>query len=166
VQKVSKEELLSFYDRYINPSSPSRSVLSVHVTSQIPPPASHFTEQLLEGIKFFVASEGYDLNPSEIAAAIQGDLDLLPQKLCTLLVSKGYEKMRVELSMAKGSDILKAQTGMNGLVHPSGGNGLEGGVKEVRVTDLPAFKNTLRKDVRPMPVQPLETFYESGSPKL
>jgi len=165
VQKVSKEELLSFYDRYIHPSSPTRSVLSVHVASQIQPAPSHFAEQLLDGIKLFVASEGYEIPPLELSSALQGELSTVPQKLYALIMSKGYDKARVEVSMAKGTEILKAQTEMNGIVHRVEGNGSKGG-KEIRITDPGAFKKTLKVDIKPMPVQPLETFYESSSPKL
>lgn len=157
---------MAFYDRHIHPSSPHRSVLSVHVTSQVKPTSSHLREQLVEGIKSFVASEGYDIPAAEVAAAVQGDLDHIPQKLFALITSKGYDKSKVEMSMARGAEMLKAQTEMNGVVHSNGGPDFNIGLKETRIEDIQAFKKTLTMDEKPMPVQPLETFYESGSPKL
>jgi hypothetical protein len=141
-------------------------VLSVHVASQIQPPPNHFTERLLEGIKVFVEREGYEIPPFELVEAIEGDPKDIPQRLHALMISKGYDKPRVDLSMAKGSEMFKAQSEMNGVVLPVDGSGLKCELQERRITDLQAYKKSLKVDDKPMPVQPLETFYESGSPKL
>jgi hypothetical protein len=56
IQNISKEELLSFYDLYIHPSSPHRSVLSVHVQSRVEPQPTDLSQQLDESAGAFGAN--------------------------------------------------------------------------------------------------------------
>jgi insulysin len=161
IQSITKEELLSFYDKYILPSSPERSVLSVHVKSQVAITQQEFSTQLAEGVKAFVTSEGYEIPPAELSEVLQSDMSVLPEKLFSTLIARGYDPSRVERSLVKGQEMFAAQTTpvANGTVR-------ECPLREVKVSDLTAFRSTLELDEKPLPVQPLETFYESGSPKL
>jgi insulysin len=163
IEAVTKEELLSFYDEYIHPSSPHRSVLSVHVKSQIETPAPDPNEQLAEMVRLFIATEGYDVPPEEVTEAVKGDPSLIPQNISALIVARGYDNDRVAQSMAKGAEMLSAQLEGREVT----ANGVADRVlKEVKVDDLQKFRDTLKVDDKPNPVQPLETFYECESPRL
>ncbi len=167
IKKISKEELLAFVDKHIHPSSPDRSVLTVHVKSQIEPKATAFEDQLAEGVRLFIANEGYDIPPSKVTEAVKGDRAVLPETLYSILLSHGYNQERVMKSMTKGADMFKAQTEImtNGDAHQS--NGIHPNVlKEIRINDVQSFRTTLLMDDKPVPVQPLETFYECESPRL
>lgn len=165
IKTISKEELLSFYNKYIHPSSPHRRVLSVHVKSQIEHHPPDFTEQLATGVRLFIANEGYDIPPSEVAEAFKGDLSLVPQNLYSIIIGHGYDKDRVAKSMAKGAEIFDAQIAMDGVANGNGG--IKSHVlREVKVENIKKFRSTLKVDDKPSPVQPLETYYESQSPKL
>jgi len=156
---------LAFYDKYIHPSSSERSVLSVHVKSQIGHQTPDPIEQLAEDVKLFIANEGYDIPPDEVTEAVNGDLNLLPQKLLQLIVARGYDADRAARSVAKGAEILNAQIQANGDAKTNGV--IENhDVKVIRVDDLEKYRNTLALDDEPVPVQPLETFYQCESPRL
>ena len=92
IKQISKEELLSFIDKYIHPSSPHRSVLSVHVKSQIENHLPNSTDQLVTDVRLFIAGEGYDISPSEVADAIKGDFSSIQDRISTLLLKHGYDE--------------------------------------------------------------------------
>lgn len=156
---------MSFYDRYIHPSSPYRSVLSVHVKSQIEHQPPDFAQQMADNVRLFIANEGYDIPPPEVAEAVKGDPSLIPQNLYSVIVNHGYNKDRVAASMAKGAEILKAQIEANSITNGDGPAKTQV-MKEVKVDDIHKFRSTLKAGEKPAPVQPLETFYESHSPRL
>lgn len=140
-------------------------MLSVHVKSQIDHQPPDFAQQLAEGVRLFIANEGYNIPPPEVTEALKGDINLTPQNLLTLLLKHGYDKDRAARSMAKGAEILSAQIAANRVV-----NGV-GVIKsklleEIKVDDIQKFRSTLRVGESPAPVQPLETFYECQSPRL
>jgi len=165
IKSISKEELLSFYDKHIHPSSPHRSVLSVHVKSQIETTVPDFAQQLADGVRIFIAKEGYDIPPAEVAEAVKGDVNSLPQNLYNLILKHGYDKDRVAGSMAKGAEMFKAQITMNGAANGAA-TPKSNVLKEIKVEDMQKFRSTLRVGDKPAPVQPLETFYECESPRL
>ena len=153
------------YDKYIHTSSPHRSVLSVHVKSQIESSLPGFGEQLAEGVRLFIANEGYDVPPSEVAESIKGDLSQLPQRLFAVIVKHGYDQERALQSLEKGAEMFKAQTEVNG--EPNGEvKHKPEGLREIKIQDMKAFRKTLKLDEKPTPVQPLEIYYESQSPRL
>lgn len=122
---------------------------------------------MTEGVRLFIANEGYDIPPSKITEALKGDLATLPKTLYSIILSYGYDEERVTKSMAKGAEMFKAQMEvmMNGEAKQS--NGVHPNVlKEIRVEDVSKFRATLPMDDKPVPVQPLETFYECESPRL
>lgn len=134
---------MSFYNRHIHPSSPHRSVLSVHVKSQIEHQPPDFAQQLAENVRLFIANEGYDIPPPEVADAVKGDPSLIPQSLYAVIVKHGYNKERVAGSMAKGAEILNAQIAMNGVAN--GESAAKPQVlKEVKVKDIHKFRGTLK----------------------
>jgi hypothetical protein len=142
-------------------------VLTVHVKSQIEPKTPVFEDQLAEGVRLFIANEGYDIPPSKVTEAIKGDLAVLPQTLHSIILSHGYNEERVTRSMLKGAEMFKAQTEvmMNGEAKES--SGIHPNVlKEIRIDDLQNFRESLPMDDKPVPIQPLETFYECESPRL
>ena len=156
---------MSFYNRCIHPSSPHRSVLSVHVKSRIEHQPPDPAQQLADNVRLFVANEGYDIPPPEVAEAVKGDSSLIPQNLYALIVKHGYNKDRVAKSMAKGAEILNAQIAANAVVN--GKNVASSrAIKEVKVDDIHKFRSTLKLGEKPSPVLPLETFYESHLPRL
>jgi insulysin len=166
IKNISKEELLTFYNKYIHPSSPHRSVLSVHVKSQIEHHPPTLEDQLAQGVRLFITNEGYDIPPTEVTEAVQGDLSLVPQKIYALILKHGYNQERVAKSLAKGADMFTAM-----IAPTANGTVKEDGIKtqvlkEVRIEDLQKFRATLEVGGKPAPVQPLETFYECESPKL
>lgn len=124
---------------------------------------------MADNIRLFIANEGYDIPPPEVAEAVKGDPSLIPQNLYSVIVKHGYNKDRVAASMAKGTEILKAQIAANAIT-----NGVINGdgaaktkvLKEVKVDDIHKFRSTLKVGEKPAPVQPLETFYESHLPRL
>ena len=154
-----------FYHKHIHPSSPHRSVLSVHVKSQIENKIPDFAQQLADGVRIFIAKEGYDIPPDEVTDAVKGDINSLPQNLYTLIIKHGYDKDRVTGSMAKGAEMFKAQITMNGVADDTT-TPKWNVLKEIKVEDMQTFRNTLRVGDKPAPVQPLETFYECESPRL
>ena len=164
IQNISKEELLAFCDKYIHPSSPHRSVLSVQVKSQIESKPPDFAQKLAEGIKQFIAKEGYEISDTEVAETLKHEMSLIPQALFAAIVKHGYDKGRVAASMTRGADILKAQAAhANSAGQDSGRRSV---LKEVRVDDIKSFRSTLPMGEKPSPTVPLETFYELESPKL
>ena len=135
--------------------------------SQVEPSPSQFLKQLAEGISSFVASEGYDIEPSELALVLEGgDLDLIPQKLYATIIARGYDKARVERSLAKGKEIFTSQRESMNASAQENGVVRKSSLKEISVDDIRQFRKTLKLKDKPAPVQPLETFYERGSPKL
>jgi hypothetical protein len=121
------------------------------------------TEQLAQAVRLFIATEGYDVPPTDVTEAVKGDPSLVPQNIYKLIVAAGYDQARVAKSMAKGAEMLNAQmtpngTSEKGVAHYA--------LKEVRVDDLQKFRETLEVGGKPCPVQPLETFYECESPRL
>ena len=165
IKAISKDELLAFFDKYINPASPHRSVLSVHVKSQIAHQPPDFHQQLADNIRLFIAQEGFDIPPSEVAEVVKGDTSQIPQKILALIIKHGYDKDLAMKSVAKGSAILEAQIAATAV--PSGDGQVSANLlKEVKIDDIRKFRATLRVGEQPLPVQPLETFYESHSPKL
>jgi hypothetical protein len=124
---------------------------------------------MADNVRLFIASEGYDIPPPEVAEAVKGDPSFIPQNLYSVIVKHGYNKDRVAVSMAKGAEILKAQIAANTVT-----NGVTNGdgaaktkvMKEVKVDDIHKFRNTLKAGEKPAPIQPLETFYESHLPRL
>jgi len=165
IKTTSKDELLAFYDKYINPSSPHRSVLSIHVQSQIPHEPPDFHQQLAEGIRLFIAQEGFDIPPSEVAEVVKGDASRIPQEILALLLKHGYDKELAMKSMAKGSTMLEAQIAANG-TSAAETRASFNVLKEVKIDDIRKFRATLTVGDKPLPIQPLETFYEGHSPKL
>jgi len=122
-------------------------------------------EQLAEAVRLFVANEGYDVAPNEVTEAVKGDPSLIPQNIYALILAHGYDEERVAISMAKGAEMLNTQMTGNGTAE--NGNGIADRVlKEIRVEDVQKFRDTLVVDEKPLPVQPLETFYELESPRL
>jgi hypothetical protein len=165
VRTISKDELLAFYDRYINPCSPHRSVLSVHVKSQVAHQSPDLQQQLAEGIRLFLAQEGFDIPASEVAEAVKTDVGRIPQEILALIIKHGYDRELAVKSMAKGSAMLEAQIAANN----ASATGTQTPFKvlnEVKIDDIRKFQATLTVGDKPMPIQPLETFYESHSPKL
>ena len=165
IKTISRDELLAFYDQYINPSSPHRSVLSIHVQSQITHEPPDFHQQLAEGIRLFIAQEGFDIPPSEVAEVVKGDTNRIPQEIMALLIKHGYDKDLAMKSMAKGSTMLEAQIAANG-TSVGETRASFNVLKEVKIDDIRKFRSTLTVGDKPLPIQPLETFYESHSPKL
>lgn len=165
IKTISKDELLAFYDKYIAPSSPHRSILSVHVKSQIARPPPDFHQQLAERIRLFIAQEGFDIPPSEVAEVVKGDMSRIPQEILALIIKHGYDRELAVKSMAKGKSMLEAQIAANGA---SAGESVASVnvLKEVKIDDICTFRATLTVGDKPMPMQPLEMFYESHSPKL
>ena len=141
---------MSFVDKYIHPSSPHRSVLSVHVKSQIEKQLPSSEEQLVAEVRVFLAGEGYDILPSEVEEAVKGNTSLIEHSLRDLMLKRGYDPQRVSQTLAK-PDLSNAQAALKGGAMPNV-------LKEVTVDDL-EFRNTLKVDDKPAPIQPLETFY-------
>jgi len=137
----------------------------VHVKSQIEHQPPDFEQQLAENVRLFIANEGYDIPPHEVAEAVKGDPSSIPQSLYAVIVKHGYNQERVAVSMAKGEEILKAQIAANGVTNGEGRSKPQV-LKEVTVKDIHKFRGTLKMGEKPSPVQPLETFYESHSPRL
>jgi hypothetical protein len=125
----------------------------VHVKSQIEshPPTS--TDPLISDVRSFITSEGYDIPPSEITETINGDYDQITQNLHSLILKHGYDKTRVEESLAR-----RAET--NGSPSTTKTTGRCNILKEVKVDDIDSFRKTLKADQKPSPVQSLQTFYE------
>ena len=138
-------------------------MLSVQIKSQSKP--QDFSHQLAEGVKLFVANEGYEIPQAEITEALKQDINLIPQMLYEIIIKHGYDKDRVAASMARGAEILKVQTAEN---MAANGESLDNFkiLKEIRVDDMKKFRSTLQVGERPSPVLPLETFYECQAPKL
>jgi hypothetical protein len=124
----------------------------VHVKSQIEshPPTS--TDQLVGDIRSFIASEGYDLPPSEVADAANGDYDQITQNLRSLMLKHDYNKSRVDESLAKRAE-------MNNSPSSTKTTPKSNILREVKVDDVRSFRKTLKVDQKPAPVQSLETFY-------
>ena len=120
---------------------------------------------MADNVRLFIANEGYDIPPPEVAEAVKGDPSLIPQNLYSVIVNHGYNKDRVAASMAKGAEILKAQIEANSITNGDGPAKTQV-MKEVKVDDIHKFRSTLKAGEKPAPVQPLETFYESHSPRL
>jgi hypothetical protein len=137
----------------------------VHVKSQIAHQTPNFEQQMAEGVRLFIANEGYDIPPPEVAGALNGDPHLIPQNLLALIVKHGYDKERATRSMAKGAEILKAQIATNSVAYGEAGSKHKV-LKEVKVDDIQKFRSTLQVGDKPSPIQPLETYYESHSPRL
>jgi hypothetical protein len=137
----------------------------VHVKSQIENKPPNFAEQLAEGVRLFIAGEGYDIPPSEVAEALKGDLTLMPQTLFALILKHGYDRDRVAQSMAKGAQMFNAQTATNTVPNGDGAHKYQS-LKEINVKDIQEFRSTLNVGEKPSPICPLETFYECGSPRL
>jgi hypothetical protein len=118
-------------------------------------------------VRLFIANEGYDIPPLEVAEAVKGDPRLIPQTLYSLIVKHGYNRERVAGSMAKGTEILKAQLAANVVANGERESDKNWrALKEVKVDDIHKFRTTLRVGEKPEPFQPLEMFYESYSPRL
>jgi len=64
VSSISKENLLSFYDKYINPSSPRRSVLSIPIKSQTLGHTFDSPQNTEESE--FVTNEGYNIPSHQV----------------------------------------------------------------------------------------------------
>ena len=152
IKRISKGELLSFVDKYIHPSSPHRSVLLVRVQSQVEKQLPSSEDRLVADVRVFLAGEGYDIPPSEVEEAVKMDTSLIEQNLRDLMLKRGYDQERVAQTLGK-PDLLNAQVVVNGRAMPNV-------LKEVTVNDL-EFRNTLKLDNKPVPIQPLETFYVS-----
>lgn len=165
MKTISKNELLVFFDKYINPASPHRSVLSVHVKSQIAYQLPDFQQQLADNIRLFIAQEGFDIPPSDVAEVVKEDTSRIPQEILALIIKHGYDKDLAIKSMEKGSAMLEAQISANAA--STGKGEISANVlNEVKIDDIQKFRATLRVGEQPLPIQPLETFYESHSPKL
>jgi hypothetical protein len=152
LRQSSKEELLSFIDTKIHPSSSHRSVVSVHVKSQIKSHPRTSTDQLVSEIRFFITREGYDIPPSEVSEAANGDYDQITQNLHSLMLKHGYDNTRVEESLAKWTE-------MNNSPSTTKSTGTFNILNEVKVIDIDNFRKTLKMDQKPAPVQLLQTFY-------
>ena len=137
----------------------------MHVKSQIESKVPDFAQQLANGVRVFIANEGYDIPPSEVAEAVKGDVNSLPQNIYGLVLKHGYDKDRVASSMAKGAEMFKAQITMNGVTNEASAP-MWHVLKEIKVEDMQKFRSTLKVGDKPTPVQPLETFYECESPRL
>lgn len=116
-------------------------------------------------MRIFIANEGYDVPPSEVTEAIEGDLSQLPQRLFALIIKHGYDQARALQSLEKGAEMFKAQTEVSGEINGQVNHKPEG-LRETKIQDLKAFRKTLKLDEKPSPVQPLEIYYESQSPRL
>jgi insulysin len=148
IKQISKEELLSFVDKFIHPSSPDRSVLSVHIQSQVEKRAPSPNDELVEGIRLFLAGEDYEIPLPELTQAVEVETSLIKQSLRDLILKHGYESQRVEQTLER-AEILNAPK--------INGEAKSVALKEVNAKDL-EFRNTLKIDEKPAPIQPLETF--------
>jgi hypothetical protein len=99
-----------------------------------------------------------------VAEVVKGNMSRIPQEILALIIKHGYDKDLAIKSMEKGSAMLEAQIAANAAT----GNGeISANVlKEVKIDDIQKFRATLGVGEQPLPIQPLETFYESHSPKL
>jgi hypothetical protein len=131
------------------PSSPHRSVLSVHVKSQIEKQLPSPEDQLVADVRGFIAGEGYDIPSPEMEEVVKGDIGQIKQNLRRLMLQRGYDQERVTQTLEK-QELPNPQPALNGGAIPKV-------LKELAVEDL-EFRNTLKVDNKTAPIQALETF--------
>ena len=154
-----KEELLSYIDTHIHPSSPHRRVLSVHVKSQAKQNVANIREQLLGDDGLLIAGEGYDVRPPDVEKAIEREVEPITQNLQSLNLTHGYDQEQMEQSLAKWTHMFESQLAKNG--EPTGAAAVASVLNEVTVEDIDKLRRTLKVDDKPAPVQQLQTFFES-----
>ena len=183
LRPLTKAEMIEFFNRYINPTSPTRTKLSVHLTAQSNPkqvaptiPAAEQKEKILSL-----------LTKSLNATGIDADREKLSERLATIDVSSGdqtailgavakYLAEDAKVSNEKINQVLEQGAQLMGTVLPAIGIEVkpagDGELREppkvketVLIENVPEWKATLEASACPRPVVDL-TEYEDFDPKL
>ncbi|ANB12559.1 Ste23p [Sugiyamaella lignohabitans] len=153
IRTLKKEHVIKLYNEYINPDSPSRSKLVVHLKSQSPPVQSQ--EVLITTAVINLASkyniEYTQAEMAEMAEACQGkELPEIVAVISAKLSAKGLSN----------SDTSKFLSELNASVNPTGDKKYPEGEN---ITDVGHFKSRLALTEAPTPLFDLSMYQEQGA---
>ena len=189
LKTVSKSDLIQFYNQYINPSSPTRAKLSVHMRAQSTPadlaemttPAEQ-KDKVLELVGQYLQSKGMQTDPSQLQRRfIDVDVTKGDQKAIVAAIASHleadlkFEKAVIQAILEEGQKLLGAVLPSLGIslqpegatVDSEGVNGIVNGVDEDReaanvtlIDNVHEFKAQLTVSAGARPIKDLSEFEE------
>lgn len=184
IEPLTKADIIAFFDQYLNPASPSRAKISVHMVAQssakdiakTTSPQDQ-TEKILVRLTQFLNSQGVVADPEKLAARLEGvnaaggDVEGLVNAIFAYLVQdQNVEMEKVKVIIEQGKALM-------GTVLPSVGvdvtasstvpekNGSEevvvAGKEPEFITDVHTFKASLGVSAGARPVKDLSEFEET-----
>ena len=185
LRSLSQQDMVDFFAHYIDPHSPHRAKLSVHLLAQGGIKAAkggmsqeEQTEKLKHVLGSFFTTQSVDVNYDTLGRRVSGlDLSAVTRTTMDDLMTK-YLSEDAKMAEDKIAPILEQATQLLNTVLPGLGiellpDSVEDGelapapeVKETTfITDVPAFKAQLQLSAAPTPIVDLSTF-EDLEPKL
>jgi insulysin len=154
VETLTKEDILDFFVKYISPSSPHRSKLSIHINSQIKPGAT--TNFSVAASKFFLQdlkAANVPVNEPQYHALSKAE----PSVDAVIGFWSPYLEKVPNVSAEKRNELL-AKVKELAKIHPmENKNNVEGKLKEgtIVIEDLAEFRKGLEMSKPVTPVIPL-----------
>lgn len=172
IRNLTKDDVVKFYNKFISPSSPDRSKISVHMHAaaipQQPSDVAKGQEQkalLAQALsQFLLTQSGISADAARLSKAL-GDIDLTkPESIITSVTTFLAEEMKladekVKTVIAQGTKVLVQL--LPALIGPPPPEEVEGD-QGIIIEDISAFKAGLEMTKGARPVRPLVEFEESS----
>jgi len=154
LKTLTKPEFLAFYVAHVDPLSPGRRKVSVHMQSQIEPKEPSLEELAVSGLAAFLTEKDLSAPLPElqkiVAEAGVANGPAIGTGVRELLLGSGADEAKVDDAMAVGMKLLADQVAaMQTFVETS---------KATVVEDPIAFKASLPLSAGATPVHPLELY--------
>lgn len=172
IRNLTKDDVVKFYNKFISPSSPDRSKISVHMHAaaipQQPSDVAKGEQQkalLAQALsQFLLTQSGISADAARLSKAL-GDIDLTkPESIITSVTTFLAEEMKladekVKTVIAQGTKVLVQL--LPALIGPPPPEEVEGD-QGIIIEDISAFKAGLEMTKGARPVRPLVEFEESS----
>ncbi|KAL9107466.1 MAG: hypothetical protein Q9227_007663 [Pyrenula ochraceoflavens] len=182
IRLLTKDDMIEFYRRYIDPHSKRRARLVVQMLAKASPqdlkslPAEERKDRLLEGLAAFFDSVGVNGNMERLTETFKsvevkkGNEEGIVAATRKYLVGEGKQEADVKKFMEEGKTILDTFLAELGVRGPVDGEVLSNGVEKhetTLITDVNAWRATLQISEAARPVSDLsETEFATSQAKL
>lgn len=167
VKKLTKAEMIEFYDRHIRPGSASRAKVSVHLVAQASAENKEKMADLLKGLNLDKADET-KVKAALLRPELRNDTENLKLYL-TNEVKLGEDKVATVMAAAHdpktGPKVNGAENGEDGEAKTDGADGKKKGGEPTLITDVRSFRASMQATAGARPHGDL-SMYEDLDAKL
>ena len=184
IEPLTKSEMLTFFDYYIDPSSSTRAKISVHLVAQTSPKtiAENTTPEeqktrLVQMVGKYFATQGIVVDPERLASRFKdvdvsgGDTDAIVGAVATYLSKEvGADPVAVQAVVDNGKEVMNSILPTVGIetapvVNGDGEKAIAKKQEPVYIKDVHAFKASMAVSPGTRPVRDLSE-YEDLESKL